>query len=533
MSIKSNPDSQKTQNKIFKISRILLKSLLMEIQNPFYLSIFAFLTSFIVFFLYKTLEHQERDYSPKTHPILGCLIEFYRNRTRLLHWYTDLLTSSPTNTFVIRRIGARRSIVTTNPRNVEYLLKTNFDNYPKGSPFTDVLGDLLGTGIFNCDGQRWHTQRKVASHEFTTRSLRHVVVGTIKSEVTERLVPVLDDATKETNIVDMQDLLRRFAFDTICRISLGYDPKLLMKNLPASEFAAAFDAAAEICALRGVAPMACVWKMKRFLGIGSERVLKEKIGIIHKSITDLIVKRTTNNSDDSNNNDFLSRLIAGGNSVEVTRDMVISFVMAGRDTSSAALTWFFYLLSHHPDVESKVVSEVLELLKPPTATTDDEDDETAIFKSLKQMKFLEACLMETMRLYPPVVWDSKHASNSDVLPDGTFVGKGDRVTYFPYGMGRMEELWGENWSVFDPYRWLSSSSEELVKVSPYKFPVFQAGPRVCLGKEMAFVQMKYVAAAVLSKFELRRVPGDEPVFVPLLTAHMAGGLKMLVKERKL
>lgn len=119
--------------------------------------------------------------------------------------------------------------------------------------------------------------------------------------------------------------------------------------------------------------------------------------------------------------------------------MVISFVMAGRDTSSAALTWFFYLLSHHPDVESKVVSEVLELLKPATTTDDGNDEEVTIFRSLKQMKFLEACLMETMRLYPPVVWDSKHASSSDVLPDGTFVGKGDRVTYFPYGMGRMKE----------------------------------------------------------------------------------------------
>ena len=58
-----------------------------------------------------------------------------------------------------------------------------------------------------------------------------------------------------------------------------------------------------------------------------------------------------------------------------------------------------------------------------------------------------------MRLYPPVAWDSKHAGGADVLPDGTHVGKGDRVTYFPYGMGRMEALWGKDCCEFKPERW--------------------------------------------------------------------------------
>ncbi|KAJ8493712.1 hypothetical protein OPV22_015433 [Ensete ventricosum] len=138
-----------------------------------------------------------------------------------------------------------------------------------------------------------------------------------------------------------------------------------------------------------------------------------------------------------------------------------------------------------------------------------------------------------MRMYPPVAWDSKHAAGCDELPDGTRIKKGDRVTYFPYGMGRMERLWGMNCREFDHRRWLSEHGE-VVRASPYKFPVFQAGPRVCLGKEMAFAQMKYIAASVLGRFELRRDHGHSrpPVFVPLLTAHMAGGLQMVVEKRK-
>ncbi|KAJ8491914.1 hypothetical protein OPV22_013635 [Ensete ventricosum] len=138
-----------------------------------------------------------------------------------------------------------------------------------------------------------------------------------------------------------------------------------------------------------------------------------------------------------------------------------------------------------------------------------------------------------MRLYPPVVWDSKHAASDDVLPDGTRIREGDRVTYFPYGMGRMERLWGGNCLEFDYRRWLSESGE-VVRESPFKFPVFQAGPRICLGKEMAFLKMKYIAAAVLGEFALRRVESErqKPTLVPMLTAHMAGGLQMVVETRK-
>jgi cytochrome P450 len=64
------------------------------------------------------------------------------------------------------------------------------------------------------------------------------------------------------------------------------------------------------------------------------------------------------------------------------------------------------------------------------------------FETLKEMRFLNACLcesMRTMRLYPPVAWDSKHALADDSLPDGTSIGKGDRITFFPYEMGRMDQ----------------------------------------------------------------------------------------------
>lgn len=462
-----------------------------------------------------------------TLPSIGCLISFYKNRHRLLSWYTHLLSQSPTQTIVVHRLGASRTIVTANPDNVEYILKTNFANFPKGKPFTDLLGDFLGLGIFNVDGEVWSAQRKLASHEFSTKSLREFVVEVLEDEVRSRLIPVMENAAESGGVLDLQDVLRRFSFDTICRVSLGMDPCCLDMSQPAPPLPAAFDAASEISAMRGTAPVAAVWRLKRALNVGLEKDLKDAVKQVRSCVDEMIrCKKETMNGGggggDGGGGDLLSRFLEAGLEGEMVRDMVISFLMAGRDTTSAALTWLLWLLTGHREIEKQVVEEI-------TSSIDSNGGGLG-FNELKEMNFVKACLCESMRLYPPVVWDSKHAARDDVLPDGTPVFRGNRVTYFPYGMGRMEELWGKDRLEFRPDRWLDEN--RVVKtVSPYKFPVFQAGPRVCLGKEMAFVQMKYVVASVLSRFELVPVRPEPPVFVPLLTAYMAGGFNVRVRHR--
>ncbi|KAL0014557.1 hypothetical protein SO802_001626 [Lithocarpus litseifolius] len=463
-------------------------------------------------------------HGPPTYPLIGCLISFYKNRVRLLDWYTELLTESATNTIVVNRFGAPRTIVTANPENVEYMLKTNFNNFPKGKPFTEILGDFLGCGIFNADGELWHTQRKLASHEFSAKSLREFLMNALKEEVENQLFPVLESLATSNEVVDLQELLRRLAFNMICKVSLGIDRCSLDPSQPISPLAKAFDMASGVCARRGAAPLFIVWKAKRWLGVGSERKLKDAVEEVHAYITGIIHKRKKKiNQGEVCSEDLLSRLISAGHEDEVIRDMMISFIMAGRDTTSAAMTWLFWLLSSHPNIEQEVVKE-----------TEFVEGEMSNYESLREMRLLKACLCESMRLYPPVAWDSKHAIVDDLLPDGTFVGAGDRLTYFPYGMGRMEALWGKDRFEFKPDRWFLEPDKErgaLKNVCPYKFPIFHAGPRVCLGKEMAFIQMKYVVASILRRFELRPIGPDRPVFVPLLTAHMAGGLKVLVRKR--
>lgn len=454
------------------------------------------------------------------------MFSFYRNRRRLLDWYTELLAQSPTHTIVVRRLGARRTVVTASPENVEHILRTSFHNFPKGKPFTEILGDFLGRGIFNVDGELWRSQRKLASHEFSVKSLRDHAATTLKEVVNDRLMPVLESLSAEKRTVDLQELLKRLSFHVICRVSLGTEVCSLEPSLPDSQLARAFDISSAICARRGAAPVSAIWRIKRRLGVGSERELKQAVDDVHASITRLIRDRAQRivETGDRSSADLLSRLASAGYGEEVIRDMVISFIMAGRDTTSAAMTWFFWMLSRNHEAERELIGEV------------DRAAGELDYDSLKELKFLSACLCEAMRLYPPVAWDSKHAVSDDVLPDGTPVRAGDRVTYFPYGMGRMEAIWGRDRLEFKPGRWFEGPDGkhggELKKMCPYRFPVFQAGPRDCIGKDMAFMQMKYVVASVLRRFDIRPVDRDDPVFVPLLTAHMAGGLPVQIRKRE-
>ncbi|GAB4824726.1 hypothetical protein Ancab_007591 [Ancistrocladus abbreviatus] len=431
-------------------------------------------------------------------------------------WYTFLLKSSPTNTIHIHVLN---NTITANPHNVEHILKTKFDNYPKGDLFSVILGDFLGRGIFVADGETWRFQRKIASPELGSVNIRSHAYEILLSEIQTRLLPLL----RESTLIDLQDVLRRFSFDNICRFSFGIDPGCLQLSMPMSEFAEAFDVASKLSAERALEAAPWVWKIKRLLNIGSERTLKEAINKINVLAQNILNQRRKTGF--STKRDLLSRfMIAMGDQDDgYLRDIVISFLLAGRDTVASALTVFFYFVSKSSEVESRIRAESDRVFAL-------ENDQLPRFEQLRELHYLQAALYESLRLLPPVQIDSKHAQEDDVLPDGTFVRKGTKVSYHPYAMGRMEPIWGHDCLEFKPERWLRDGV--FWPESPYKYPVFNAGVRVCLGKEMALVTMKIVAISLVRRFDIRLGQPQRVLrFIPGLTATLSGGLPVVIRER--
>ncbi|OMO89113.1 Cytochrome P450 [Corchorus olitorius] len=271
----------------------------------------------------------------------------------LCDYYTHLLKKSPTGTIHIHVLG---NIITANPENVQHILKTRFENYPKGKPFSALLGDLLGRGIFNVDGESWKFQRKMASLELGSVSIRMHALNIVKSEIESRLIPLLSSVSGNKQVVDLQDVFRRFSFDNISRFSFGLDPGCLKLSLPVSEFAEAFDLASKLSAQRALAFSPLVWKVKRVLNLGSEKQLKEAIKMVDEFAQQMIAERREKGF--SENNDLLSRFMGTINDDKYLRDIVISFLLAGRDTVASGLTSFFWLLSQNPQVESAIRDEL-------------------------------------------------------------------------------------------------------------------------------------------------------------------------------
>ncbi|KAI4340454.1 hypothetical protein MLD38_025286 [Melastoma candidum] len=448
----------------------------------------------------------------------------------LCDWYAHLLRKSPHGTI---QVHVLRNVVTADERNVEHVLRTRFENYPKGKAFSTILGDLLGGGIFNVDGDAWMFQRKMASLELGSVSMRAHAFEVTASEIDDRLIPLLYSFSRRDGaVLDLQDVFRRFSFDTICKFSFGMDPGCLDMSLPVSEFVDAFDTASRLCAERAMAPTALLWKLKRAFNVGSERRLGEAVKRVNALAADVIKRKRETGSFRGlgAQNDLLTRFMFSVDDDKFLKDIVVSFLLAGRDTVASALTSFFWLLSQHPEVRAAILEEFERVIR---STTGEGEliATTATFDQLRKLHYLHAAVYECMRLYPPVQFDSKFALEDDVLPDGTFVGKGTRVTYHPYAMGRMERLWGPDCLEFRPERWLNVAGVFRPE-SPYKYPVFQGGPRVCLGKEMAIMEIKGVILAVVRQFEFKMVEGDGRSlrFDPGLTATVRGGLRVAVEE---
>ncbi|KAL1326542.1 hypothetical protein HN51_036654 [Arachis hypogaea] len=485
---------------------------------------------------------------PRVWPLLGSVPGLIQNANRMHDWICENLRACggtyQTCICALPFLARKQCLftVTCDPKNLEHILKLRFDNYPKGPTWQAVFHDLLGDGIFNTDGDTWLFQRKTAALEFTTRTLRQAMARWVTRAIKFRFCPILAAAQAENKAVDLQDLLLRLTFDNICGLAFGKDPQTLAIDLPENTFAVSFDCATEATLQRFILPE-IAWKFKKMLGLGLEVNLSRSLKNIDQYLSEIINTRKTellNKQQEGTagtlHDDLLSRFMKKKESYsdQFLQHVALNFILAGRDTSSVALSWFFWLCTLNPRVEEKILLELCTVLMETRGMeTSKWVEEPLVFEEVDRLLYLKAALSETLRLYPSVPEDSKHVVNDDILPDGTFVPSGSMVTYSIYSVGRMKFIWGEDCMEFKPERWLSEDGTKFEVQDSYRFVSFNAGPRICLGKDLAYLQMKSIAAAVLLRHRLMVAPGHRVEQKMSLTLFMKYGLKVNVLPRDL
>ncbi|OUZ99322.1 Cytochrome P450 [Macleaya cordata] len=453
---------------------------------------------------------------------LGTLPSLLWNSNRLPEWLTEVFSSLGTGSFFIDGpiFSKLCYLVTCHPKNIEYILKTNFNNFPKGPDFKEVF-NILGDGIFNVDSDQWKVQRRMAHAGFISAEFKTLVANMSQQVVEEQLVPFLDHVAKNGSTIDLQDVCSRFAFDSNISVIFGRHENYLSIELPSSVLAKAVDDAQEAILYRHAMPI-FLWKFLSWLGIGRERKLSEA----HKTVDVLFQEYISQKREDLIKGvetvDLLSSYIKSSDDLaksdKFLRDAMLSLFIAGRDTIASGLIWFFWLVSKTPSVEMKILEELKQLLLFSKKRDDDQIEIKwpCIFDSddLKGLVYLHAALCESLRLYPPLPLNSKSVVKEDVLPDGSLVKPGMQIILSFFSVGRMPWIWGEDCLEFKPERWIDDDGKLLTIEHMPKFFAFNAGPRTCLGKDISFTQMKSAVTAVLFNFHVQVVEGHHTLPLP-------------------
>ncbi|KAJ3214435.1 hypothetical protein HDU67_001675 [Dinochytrium kinnereticum] len=461
---------------------------------------------------------------PKPSPVIGNVPEILNN----IHRYNELFHDharmyGPTWALLSPTFNQTQFLMTVDPAIVEHVLKTNFDNYIKGPYFYEALKPMLGDGIFNVDGEHWRWQRKVSSHIFTTKNFRASLSKVITEEI-HIMIDQLQAVSRTKGEVDLYALLHNFTMDTFGKIAFGSNLNTLTSS--PTPFVQAFDKANSILAFRFADPVYSLTEW--FTGARSE--LDRCVTVINRFAEDRIKEKREalaggGGDSDKGYKDLLDLYLevkVEGESLtdKQLRDMVLNMMIAGRDTTAQALSWAFYVLWERKDILEKIRQE-LEMVTNGQIPTYDE---------VASLKYGNAVFLEVLRLYPSVPADLKTAVNDDILPGGIFIPKGTEVNWLPYSMGRMEFIWGPDACEFKPERWIDESGN-VKRESPFKFTAFNAGPRTCLGQQMAMVEGVMALVALASNFDFMLSPDANVVQGVGLTFSMLHGLKMQVLPR--
>jgi len=325
--------------------------------------------------------------------------------------------------------------------------------------------------------------------------------------------------------------LRSYTFDSFVDVAFGKDflrggERTSTVGNSTSELVKAFQVCTKHIKSRYFNP---IWKTQRFFNVGGERRFKQAVTYINTFMESAITESMNNPQAERPN--LLSKLLDkshGGNAKDKTflRDIIVSLMLAGRDTTSALLSWTLFFLSQNPRVEAKLLSE---LSASSELSERSAGGRVPDFESLRAMHYLNATLTEVLRLRPPIVSNARCCKSDDTLPSGYKIKKGEYINFQVHSMGKSAFLWKDPLN-FQPERFLVQG--KFVAPHPTVFPVFNAGRRTCVGKDTSYIEAGVLLATILPHYRLVLAISPDAVLPSnSLSSNILGGLPVTVHAR--
>ena len=407
------------------------------------------------------------------------------------------------------RVAGRTMILLGHPDHVRHVLFDNRSNYWKG-PTYDNFRLLGGNGLVSSEGDFWKRQRRLAAPAFHADAIASLV-----TLMTGATVAMLDQWGQDGGgggQIDLHEEMTKLTLRIVGESLFGQDLSG-DSGLSTPAFSIALRSVVERGNTAVAAPMWIPTPGNVRLR-GALRTLDRLVyGVIERqragqgggagTLLDLLMNATDEETGERMNDRQL-------------RDEVITMYVAGHETTALALTWTWHLLSHHPDIASRLEAELTQVLGGRVPT----------LKDIPQLRYTRMVLDEGMRLYPPI-WSIARDVRSDDVIDGFRIPAGSTVLLSQFVTHHRSDVWHQP-DLFDPERF---SPDAVKQRHRFAYFPFSAGPRVCIGNNFSLIEGTLILATVCQRYRLLPVLGrDVPIDVQA-TYRPKGGLPVRLQHR--
>ena len=389
---------------------------------------------------------------------------------------------------------------------IQNVLTNHYENFIKGWAWERGKG-ILGEGLLTSEGGFHQRQRRLAKPAF--HKSRIASYGAVMTELAEKA----QGSWREGEALDVSQDMYRLTLAIVAKTLFGAEVESETENI---SFALGVFRR-EWWRTLWLVRLPFYNKISK-LPFKTFRDFNKARQMLDTTIYRIINERRLSGTDKG---DLLSMLLLaqdeGGVMTDLqARDEVMTIFLAGHETTAASLTWAWYLLSQHPEVEERLHREVDAVLGGRLPTFDD----------LPKLEYTRMVFAETIRLYPPV-WMTTRRPIKDIKLGPYVIPYNSIVLICPYVTHRKPEYYPEPLK-FDPQRWTPESESKLPKFA--YFP-FGGGPRHCLGEQFAWMESVLVIATIAQRWKLRLEPGHQVEAEPYVTLRAKYGMRMKPEKR--
>jgi len=392
------------------------------------------------------------------------------------------------------RFGPFPVVLLNHPEAVNRALVDNHPNYGKRhSPFYKMLRHFLGDGLLTSDGDFWLRQRRLAQPAFQRRKVEAMAPITVRC--TEEMVEGWRQLPPGTRLDASQEMLH-LTLRIVGLLLFSQELSATRHSVGTALDEIQVQMGERFSSLVPLPPVLPTPRDQRF------RQARDQLSRLGQGI---VAERRRDPNPPA---DLLTSLLEardpetgeGMTDQQICAELV-TFLLAGHETTANTLTWAFYLLSAYPETRRRLEAELATDNAPGRGLCD-------------------RVILEALRLYPPAWVFGRRSYGADQFR-GFDIGPNQIVTISPFILHRHPEFW-PNPEGFDPDRFLA-------EIPRGAFVPFAAGPRQCIGNHFALLECRLILSTIVKQVRLNMTPGTRPVLEPMVTLRPRGGLPVTLE----